>query len=109
MTWKRLCGRSELEQNELREIEIDGVVVLVLRRKEDVFAYPPLCPHMESQLIFGTCDGEYITCMQHLWQWTVTGESVGLAEEPLLRYPTRIEGDDVLIQIDRELKYAYQG
>lgn len=109
MSWRQVCSIHGVLENEMKEFEIDGIAVLIARNADGFFGYPALCPHMESQLSFGTCDGKLITCMQHLWQWDMrSGDPIGLAEEPLKQYQTKVEGDNVLIFIENELKYSYQ-
>jgi nitrite reductase/ring-hydroxylating ferredoxin subunit len=74
-----------------REFEANGVRILLVRRDDEFFAFPPLCPHQEEELeISGVCDGEILTCSKHLWQWNIrTGQELGEAERPLLKYKTR--------------------
>lgn len=109
MSWKAVDGAEGVLENDMKEFDVDGVSILIARNANGWFAYPALCPHMEAQLAFGTCDGKTITCMQHLWQWDMeTGAPVGLAEEPIKTYPVRCEGGTVQVFIEKELKYAYQ-
>ncbi len=109
MGWKRVCDTESILENDMQEFEIDGITILIARNAEGFWAYPPNCPHMEAQLAFGTCDGQLITCLQHLWQWDMrTGAPVGLAEEPLKQYRTKVEDSSVFVDLERELKYAGQ-
>ena len=108
MSWKMVCKLSELGNGKLREMNVDGMKILFVRSNERVFAYPPLCPHMEEPLEYGLCDGETLTCTKHLWQWCLsTGEAEGPAEKPLLMYDTKIEEDVVYVRADVELQYDY--
>ena len=109
MTRKRLCSASDIAENSLKKIEIDGVAVLVARVDGAFFAYPPLCPHMAEPLeTSGVCDGGTLTCTKHLWQWDMlTGVEQGMAEKPLLLYPVTHEGDAVWIEFEQELVYDY--
>ena len=78
MVWKVACSEDAIGQNDLKEFDIDGVTVLLARVGEEYFAYPPLCPHQEEPLRKGLCDGEFITCFKHIWQWDVrTGACTG--------------------------------
>lgn len=109
MSWKPVEGAEGVLENDMKEFDVGGVSILIARNANGWFAYPALCPHMEAQLAFGTCDGKIITCMQHLWQWDMeTGEPVGLAEEPIKTYPVKFENGTVRVFIEKELKYAYQ-
>jgi toluene monooxygenase system ferredoxin subunit len=109
LTWQRLCAAGDVEENSLKKMEIEGVAVLVTSVGGTVVAFPPLCPHMAEPLVMsGVCDGQSLTCTKHVWQWDLsTGEPQGLAEKPLLFYPTRREGDEILIDFSGELTYDY--
>lgn len=110
MSWKRACSVSELEANSLREVEVDGVRIVVVSLGDDFRAIPPACPHMEEPLAqSGLCSDGILTCTKHLWQWDlVTGEERGDAEKPLLMYETKVEDGDVLVYLERELEYEYE-
>jgi toluene monooxygenase system ferredoxin subunit len=106
---KRLCSASDVAENGMKKVQVDGVAVLVACVDGTFYAYPPLCPHMAEPLeISGVCDGGMLTCTKHLWQWDMrTGAEEGMAEKPLLLYKVGREGDDIWIEIDQELVYDY--
>jgi toluene monooxygenase system ferredoxin subunit len=107
MAWKRLCAMGDLSEDELCRFDVDGIAVVAARVAEECVAFPPLCPHMAEPLdVSGMCEDGVLTCTKHLWQWDMkTGAEIGMAERKLLRYPTRREGAEVWIEIERELKY----
>lgn len=108
MSWKAVCKLSDLRDGELCELNVDGIRILFVRSGGRIFAYPPLCPHMEEPLVHGMCDGETLTCTKHLWQWCLsTGGAEGSAEKPLLMYETKIEEEVVYVRVDVELQYDY--
>lgn len=109
MTWKLIPGATTLDDGDLREFDADGVRILLIRRGAEFFAFPPLCPHQEEELeISGICDGDILTCSKHLWQWNIrTGEEMGEAERPLLKYRTRLDDGEVQIFIEHELRYSH--
>ncbi len=109
MTWQRLCSAHELAESRLTKAEVQGVTVLVTSVDGTVIAIPPRCPHMAEPLeASGVCDGGTLTCTKHVWQWDLrTGDQLGLAERPLLIYPTKREGSDIWIDFDGELTYDY--
>jgi toluene monooxygenase system ferredoxin subunit len=45
-------------------------------------------------------DGEVLTCLEHLWQWSLRegGEPRGLAAEPLEMYPVEVDADMVYLK-----------
>ncbi len=104
--WKRVCATGDVGENEIKEFEIDGTKVAVARSGDALHVYPLRCPHMDEPLSTGICDGATVTCSFHLWQWNmITGESTGEAEIDLLIYPSKVEGDALLADLEQELTY----
>jgi toluene monooxygenase system ferredoxin subunit len=110
MSWKFACEEAALAENELRECDVEGTTVLLLRAAGgECFAYPPLCPHQEEPLRKGACDEGVITCFRHLWQWDArTGACVGTeARIPLKLYEVRRVNGRVEVKLDHVLGYDY--
>ena len=109
MTWKFACNQADIPENGIKEVAIDDVRVLLLRADGELYATPPLCPHMEEPLANGICDAGTLICIKHLWRWNLrTGEPEGDAEIPLLKYQVRQEADgSVQVFIEGELRYDY--
>ena len=112
MGWTRVCATSDLEVNELRRFDVGGIAVVVARHTDGFAAFPPACPHMEEPLeTSGLCKDGVLTCTKHLWQWRLTdGESAGPPENErtLLRYESKVDGDDVMVLVEQELEYSYE-
>ena len=110
MAWKDVCGEGAIDENDLKEFTVDGVTVLLTRVGQDYFAYPPLCPHQEEPLRKGLCDGEFITCFKHIWQWDLrTGACAGTESRiPLKLYRVRTAAGRVEVFIDQPLVYDYE-
>ncbi len=110
MSWKRICSLGDLQQDGLRQFDVDGIPIVLARFDDEVRAIPPACPHMEEPLAqSGLCSGGMLTCTKHLWQWDLrTGEERGDAEKPLLMYDVKLEGDDVHVFVEHELEYEYE-
>lgn len=109
MNWKRACALSDLEDNSMKPMTVGGIDLLVIRSGDTVRAIPPSCPHMRTALAEGFFDGCVLTCIKHLWQWTVDdGKPMGQAEAPLLKYETRQEDGQVYVNVETELRYEHQ-
>jgi toluene monooxygenase system ferredoxin subunit len=110
MAWKKVCAVGSVPENTLVRFEVEGVPVVVARQGDEFYAYPPLCPHMAEPLVeSGVCSDGVLTCTKHLWQWDMrTGAERGAAESPLLLYPVKREGDELYVEIERELAYTYE-
>jgi toluene monooxygenase system ferredoxin subunit len=111
MNWKRVCGTGDVAVNKVKKFTVDGISILVANLGDGFKVYPPLCPHMEEPLEeSGVCDGQgTLTCIKHLWNWNMrTGEPQGETERGLLMYDVRLDGADVLVNLEKELTYQYE-
>ncbi|MBM3503174.1 MAG: Rieske 2Fe-2S domain-containing protein [Alphaproteobacteria bacterium] len=105
-TWQRVCDVTALEGNVIKEFDVEGKKLAVVRAGGEVFAFPLRCPHMDEPLSTGMCDGETLTCSFHLWQWNLkSGKSTGDAEVDLLKYPVKEESGGVFVDLATELRY----
>ncbi|MEM5365713.1 FAD-dependent oxidoreductase [Paraburkholderia azotifigens] len=96
---QRAAQLSDLADDGMKRIELDGTPILLIRRGGAVHAYSADCPHAGAPLEQGAlCDGRLV-CPWHKGTFDVaTGALVEPpALLPLTRYPVRIEHDDVLV------------
>jgi len=109
MTWKRICGVGDVAENSVRQFDVDGVPIVLVNYGEGFRAIPPICPHMEEPLAeSGVVARCIFTCTKHLWAWDLrTLEMQGATEKPLKIYETKLEGGDVLANIEGELTYDF--
>jgi nitrite reductase (NADH) small subunit len=60
-----------------------------------------ICPHRGGPLGQGWVQGEAVVCPWHSWSFNL---KTGVAEHPVKQqvrvYPARVEGDDVLVELD---------
>jgi nitrite reductase (NADH) small subunit len=67
----------------------------------EVVAIGNECPHQSGSLGDGRLEGEIVTCPRHGWEFDArTGACMTVPGEAVPRYPVRIEGDDILIELD---------
>lgn len=109
MTWKRVCATADIAENGLKLFDVDGVSILIVNYGGKFKAIPPLCPHMEEPLEqSGICDGTFLTCTKHLWQWNLDTEELGAeTEKPLLSYDLKIENGNIQVFVEKELEYEF--
>lgn len=85
-----------------KRVVINGRPVLVANVDGSFHAVDDLCTHEDSSLSLGCLKGELVSCTLHGSRFSViTGEPL---EEPataaLNTYPVRIDGNDLLVQVD---------
>lgn len=99
MSKVHICKTAEIPQNGMKGYDLEGGgKVLVAHAGQCYYAYQGLCPHQEVCLDEGFYDGAVLTCHQHLWQWDITtGEPIGLAEAPLVRYEVNVENGELYV------------
>ena len=106
MTLLRLCSTSEIPEGEVRAFDVNGKLISVanLGPEEGFRAIDDVCSHEESYLHDGEVDVDFetIECPKHGSVFDLnTGKPRSLpATIPLPVYPVKVEGDDVLIEVE---------
>jgi len=66
----------------------------------EVHALENHCPHRGGPLAQGALHGNMIVCPWHAWEFDcVTGACDFNPEIVVRRYPVRVEGDDILVEL----------
>lgn len=106
MTLVRLCSTSEIPEGEARAFEVNGKLIAIsnLGPEEGYRAIDDVCSHEESYLHEGEVDVDFetIECPKHGSVFDLnTGKPRSLpATIPLPVYPVKVEGDDILIEVE---------
>ncbi len=105
MAFKRVALLREIREGTGLRVILDTLEIGLYRVGDACYAMENMCPHMGYPLCDGELEGSMITCPGHGWEFNVvTGLAPGEVQEPpLARYPVRIEGDEVLIDVDSPL------
>jgi nitrite reductase (NADH) small subunit len=92
--WVRLCGVAEAPGvGRVMEAEVEGVGVCLANVNGELSALDNICPHR--------IEGEAVVCPWHSWAFDVrTGQAVYPEKERVDVFPLRIEGENVLIDIE---------
>jgi toluene monooxygenase system ferredoxin subunit len=95
-----ICKVSDVPANEIKQFDVGGRSLCVLNGGQRFFACEAACPHEQFPLCEGVFDGESLTCIEHLWQWSLVdgGTPQGLAEKPLQMYPVEVVEDTVYLK-----------
>ena len=110
MAFTKGCTLDNLWKGEMEGFEVDGVEVLLVHTDSgEVHAVQAICPHQEVDLAEGELEGKVLTCCMHLWQFDVlTGKGVNPTHAELAKYPVKVEGEDVLVDVAGiEVKFAH--
>lgn len=113
MTWKKLCAVSDVAEDGATAVNLDGIDLLVMRRRGRYLVVPPLCPYMARTLsegCFDECfDGDAPKCNQHLQRsLDEGGKRPGAAAVPILMYEARQADGVIYVDLRRRRLSEYQ-
>jgi len=98
----RICSVSDLADGKPHRFEIDGKTLCLAAVEGEVFAIDDTCTHAEVSLSEGTLDGTTIECFLHGATFDLrTGAATMPAIRPVDTFPVSVEGDDVLVTLER--------
>ena len=108
MAYERICALADLADSKPHQATVDGMDVAVVRVGDDVYAVDDMCSHAAVSLSEGDVEDCRIECWMHGSMFDLrTGEPSGPpATAPVATYATKVEGDDVLVDIDEQTNDA---
>ena len=95
-----VCKVHDLTEGEGKTVVIGHKLIAVFLIDGKPYAIDDTCPHMGASLGSGFVENGTVTCPWHFWRFRVADGA--WADNPRLSvgcYPTRIEGDEVQIQL----------
>ncbi len=98
--YMQLMNETDLPENQLTKVEVEGVPVLLVRRGQKVFAIAERCSHMGGPLAQGMLlDDNTVVCPWHGSRFELATGNVVDGPSPFNQvcYPTRINGQYVEI------------
>lgn len=104
MTVTRVCAVADVEPDSAIRVVVDRMPIAIVRIGDDFYAIGDTCSHAEVSLSEGEVDpgDRHIECYKHGSRFSLeTGEPDCLpATKPVPVYRVKVEGDDVLIEVD---------
>lgn len=102
MAFTRICNRSDIAEGEALKVDLPSGSIAVFNVGGEFFATQDRCTHGEWSLADGYLEGDVIECSLHWGKFCVRTGRVKArpACDPLKVYPLKIEGDDVLADLD---------
>jgi 3-phenylpropionate/trans-cinnamate dioxygenase ferredoxin subunit len=100
--WVKVSEVGELAPGDKKQIDLDGIEVALFNVEGEYFCIEDICTHDGAPLCHGRLAGEEITCPRHGARFSVkTGAALCMpAVEPTETYPVKVEGNDIMIEID---------
>ena len=92
---------AEMPVGTVRAVEAGGRRLALCRTDSGFYAVDNLCSHEEASLADGTLQGTLLECPRHGARFDVTtGRPMTLpAVVPVTRYPVRVDGDQVSVEV----------
>jgi len=102
--WVKLCSLADIpEAGKVAEAEVQGIWICLANVDGELSALDNLCPHRQGPLGQGWIEGASVVCPWHSWMFNV---KTGIADYPeherVSVFPLRVEGNDVLVDIEGE-------
>jgi nitrite reductase/ring-hydroxylating ferredoxin subunit len=97
------CKAADVPQGEGKRIELpDRPAIAIFNVDGRFYAIDDTCTHGEASLCDGFLDGTVIECPYHGGTFdVVTGKALAYpATEPVRAYGVRLEGDDIVLDLD---------
>jgi toluene monooxygenase system ferredoxin subunit len=100
MSFRRAASLSQLWVGELTGVVVEDTKVLLVRLDDGVRAFEDRCAHKGVALSEGQLAGTTLTCKAHAWRYDAkTGHGMDPANVCLRRFAVKVEGDDVLVDV----------
>ena len=99
--FKRVARLKDLKPGQIKEASLGKTRLALTNVDGQYYAFAAFCPHQAWPLWAGDMRGELVRCYLHRWQFNVrTGENVSPGVPVCLpTYPSRIEGDYLLVSL----------
>jgi 3-phenylpropionate/trans-cinnamate dioxygenase ferredoxin subunit len=99
----RACTLSALADESALQVELAGEPVCIARSNGEVFAIDDVCSHADVALSEGDVEDGTVECWLHGSRFDLrTGEAISLpATQPVPVFPVKVEGDEVLVDVER--------
>ncbi|UPT89202.1 non-heme iron oxygenase ferredoxin subunit [Bradyrhizobium barranii subsp. apii] len=100
----RVCLQSDVEENQIVQVHVDGIGVLAIYRVEgQFFASDDICTHGQASLSEdGYLEGFNVVCSWHSGSFDIrSGQPTKPpCMEALTTYPVILDGDEVLVALE---------
>ena len=101
MSWKKVCTKDQISDQSALKIKGQNPIA-VFRVGDEFFATDDTCTHAKFSLSEGYVEGDEVVCALHEARFCLrTGRVLSPpATVPLRTYPVKIEGDDVMVEME---------
>jgi toluene monooxygenase system ferredoxin subunit len=99
--FERVCSSDDVWEGELKAFNLPSGEVIVVNVEGSLRAFDARCPHQGQSLAEADLEGSVLTCPAHQWEFDVkTGLGINPVDCKLRAYAIKVDGDNVLIDVD---------
>ena len=92
---------TDVQPGDCLGVKVEGVFIGIYNIDGNYFAMNNICPHLGGVLTYGFFDDNVVTCPLHMWEFDVkTGKCLWPEQEKLPTYPVKVEGNDILVDVN---------
>lgn len=103
MTWHPVAKLGDVRPGDVIAVEVEGVALVVGLDGARYFAVQRRCPHRGGDFADGIVSRGHLVCAQHGWRFsTATGRHDLASDVCLVRYPVRVHGEHIEIDLTPE-------
>jgi nitrite reductase/ring-hydroxylating ferredoxin subunit len=101
MAFQKVGSLSAIPSGSVTEMIAGDRPLAVCLVDGEVHAIEGTCPHRGGPLGYGALHGTTVVCPWHAWEFDcTTGRATFSDHLELAKFPVKIEGDDVLVDVD---------
>jgi len=99
----RVMAEADLKENKPTRVEANGVAILLVRRKDEIYAMTETCPHMGGPLSEGKLVGDAIQCPWHMSELALEDGHVvnGPTAYPARCFDVRVRAGNIEVRAQR--------
>ncbi len=102
MSWHPVAAVADVPEGTNKAFHVKGQHVLIARAPMGLFAVGAICSHQQQELEGGRMKACFLFCPLHGIRFDLRdGKPAGnLTDQPLPTWPVKIEGDQILVDLD---------
>lgn len=98
--FKHAATLSQLSEDDILPVEVEGVELVVYRDGDSIRACQRYCPHQRADLSEGLVSRGFLICAAHGWRFDAeTGVHEISPQTCLATYAVQVTGEEVLVDL----------